>query len=223
MCKSKIEQLICDKGFSYLQPYFYNNQYALRCKLGIGEDDQYLLNAKKRAKEIFNILFPFGADAIIFNYWISDHSSPGQAGKYSFEEMGLRINDVIDSTVNSEAQQLRFLLKYQGGYRHDVIRNLETYEDLGGEYPINQRRNRIVCFADNEEFDYNYLIELQISGKGHDIGFVSFENECILSIYDDRGCDIVFATDEMMKFFYHKLEPYFLEYDAEEMKKRFEK
>ena len=60
-----------------------------------------------------------------------------------------------------------------------------------------------------------------MSGKGHEVGVVSFQNECIMSVYDDRGCDIVFATHEKMKEFYHTLEPYFLSYDAEEMKKRF--
>ena len=53
------------------------------------------------------------------------------------------------------------------------------------------------------------------------VHFVSFENECILSIYDDRGCDIVFTTKEKMREFYNKLKPYFLEYDAEEMSRRF--
>ena len=67
---SKIEQLIREKEFSYLQPYFYNNRYALRCELGVGEGDQYMINAKNRAMEIFNILFADGIDAIIFNYWI---------------------------------------------------------------------------------------------------------------------------------------------------------
>ena len=42
------------------------------------------------------------------------------------------------------------------------------------------------------------LIDLQINGKGYEIGFVSFRNECILSVYDDRGCDVVFATHEIM-------------------------
>ena len=53
------------------------------------------------------------------------------------------------------------------------------------------------------------------------VGFVSFENECILSIYDDRGCDIVFATHEKLREFYPLLKPYFLTYDAEEMARRY--
>lgn len=48
--------------------------------------------------------------------------------------------------------------------------------------------------------------------------FVSFENEFIFSIYDDRGCDIVFFSEEKYKEFYYKLEKYFLDYDRDRMK-----
>ena len=50
-----IEQLTDDE-FLYLQPWFYNNELALRCELGIGEDD-YMENAFSRAIQIANILF----------------------------------------------------------------------------------------------------------------------------------------------------------------------
>ena len=52
MYPSKMEQLILDRSFSYLQPYFYNHPYALRCELGIAKDQEYIDNAKKRAAEI---------------------------------------------------------------------------------------------------------------------------------------------------------------------------
>ena len=64
------------------------------------------------------------------------------------------------------------------------------------------------------------LIKEQIEERGFDTSFVSFENECILSVYDDRGCDAVFADKEKMCEFYPLLKPYFLEYDIEEMQKR---
>ena len=67
MENSKIERLIRDKEFSYLQPYFYNNRYALRCELGVGEGDQYMINAKNRAMEIFNILFANLLKNLVFN------------------------------------------------------------------------------------------------------------------------------------------------------------
>ena len=82
--------------------------------------------------------------------------------------------------------------------------------------------HRVVCYSDGRGFDTNDIIDRQIGETfGHDISFVSFENECILSIYDSRGCDIVFATQEKMKEFYHTLEPYFLDYDRAEMERRF--
>ena len=221
MENSKIEQLICDKEFSYLQPYFYNNQYALRCELGIGEGDQYLINAKKRAMEIFNILFSDGIDAIIFNYWLFDYSDCGQAARPWLEELEMAVGESIQNTIESEVDNLRFLLEMQAEYRHFAVRDLETYGDFDDEYIGKQRRNRIVCYSDGKDFDYSGLIDQEINGSGHNVGFVSFQNECILSVYDDRGCDVVFATREKMKKFYHVLEPYFLSYDTEEMKNRF--
>ena len=46
----------------------------------------------------------------------------------------------------------------------------------------------------------------------------SFKNNFIYSIYDDRGCDIVFFDEEKYKKFYLKLKKYFLDYDREGMK-----
>lgn len=219
---SKIEQLIRSREFSYLQPYFYNNPYALRCELGIGDAQQYMANAQKRALEICNILFPNGADAFIFNYWIYDNSNSGDAGRYDIESMGDDATEIIQNTIECETDRLRFLLENQVKYRHLAVRDLETYECFDDEYPGKERRNRIVCYADTEaKIDHAMLVDMQINGNGFEIGIVSFKNECILSVYDDRGCDIVFATPEKMKEFYTRLEPYFLPYDLEEMKKRF--
>jgi len=82
MIKSKVENLICNKYYSYLAPYFYNNPYALRCELDTEEEQQHNIPvAKKRALEIFKILFPRGADAIFFNYWMFDYSDNGDAEK----------------------------------------------------------------------------------------------------------------------------------------------
>lgn len=213
MAESLIERLICDKDFAYLQPYFYNNPHALRCELGVGNEKVYISNAKKRAEDIFNILFPDGADAIIFDYWITDHSSCGDA------DDDCDVDACIEYAVESEAQQLRFLLEHQSRYRHYAV-SVPTYSDADEEQPGKIRRSRIVCYGDGKGFDYDALIERQISGNGFGVGFVSFENECIMSVYDDRGCDIVFAVYEKMKEYYKKLEPYFLEYDLEEMERR---
>lgn len=221
MSKSIVEKLICDREFSYLEPYFYNNPYALRCELGIGADDEYIKNAKQRAVEIYNLLFPGGADAIILNYRIEDYSRSGEAEESFDDDCGISYRRFVESYITKEAEKLSFLLEYQGKYRHIVLRDLEDYKYNDGEELETEHRNRIICYSDGKGFDYDRIIDRQIADKGYDISFVSFKNECIFSIYDERGCDVVFTTQEKFKQFYHVLKPYFLEYDAEEMEKRF--
>jgi hypothetical protein len=215
---SKIEAMILDRAFDYLQPYFYNNPYALRCELGIGDTKEaYMRQARKRALEIYKILFPRKADAIIFNQWIYDWSDSGSA---EVKEYGDNASEMIDDRLNSETRALRFLLENMMKYRHVSVKRLKTYDDPADD---DIRRNRIVCYADDIGFDDLDLLERQIADENNsEVSLVSFENECILSVYDDRGCDIVFSTREKMREFYHLLEPFFLEYDHNMMKKRFE-
>ena len=220
--RSIVEEKICSSGFSYLQPYFYNNPYALRCELGIGDSaGEYMENAKRRATEIYHILFPKGADAIIFNYWMYDYCDSGEAESHVFDTE-YDLEGIIENRINMETEKLRFLSDHQLKYRHFTVRNLETYDEPGDHDYGRQRRNRVVCYSDGVGFDYPHLIAGQIDGNhNHDVSFVSFENECIFSIYDDRGCDVVFMTHDKLKEFYQKIQPYFLEYDAEEMQKRY--
>lgn len=221
--KSIVEEMICSKDFSYLNPYFYHNPYALRCELGIGNtDEEYWDNAEQRAMDIYRILFPRGADAIIFNYWLYDYCDSGEAESLQFDAND-DMEGIIENRIQSEAEQLRFLSNYQLKYRHFTVRDLATYDEPSDFDYGRHRRNRVVCYSDGVGFDYRNLIFSQIHGiHAHDVGFVSFENECIFSIYDDRGCDIVFMTHNKLKEFYHKIQPFFLEYDVEEMKRRYE-
>ncbi len=223
--KSKIEELILDSSFDYLQPYFYSNPNALRCELGIGcTREEHMRTARERAKAIYDILFRKKADAIIFSYWMYDFSDTGEAEKALYE--GVDTDEIIEKLVSREAQSLRFLSRCMMDYRHVTVRGLGTYDNPGDPgynpgYGLT-RRNRIVCYADENEFDVPALLDKQLSDRtDSEVGLVSFENECILSVYDDRGCDIVFATHEKMREFYRPLEPYFLDYDRKEMKKRY--
>ncbi len=215
---SIVEQRICSREFPYLQPYFYNHPYALRCELGMGDThEEYIANAKQRALEIYHILFPTGVDTMMFNHWLYDHCDSGDAGGDLLNGHD-SAEEAIQYWVNAKADTLRFLLEQQFKYRHLTVRNLDTYDADCSE---TERRNRVICYSDGIGFDYEALIEQEIEWEGHDVSFVSFENECIFSVYDDRGCDIVFMTHEKLKKFYHRLQPYFLEYDVEEMEKRY--
>ena len=216
---SLVEEIICSRDFSYLQPYFYNNPYALRCELGQGDDHrEYMAAALRRALEIYDILFPKGADAICFNYWLRDDCDSGPAEQDECDET---MEESLAHALEVEAKKYRFLRENQFRYRHVTVRNLPTYDEPDDpDYGLT-RRNRVVCFSDGKGFDYETLLRNEIFWEGYEVSFLSFENECIFSVYDDRGCDIVFMTREKLREFYHKLEPYFLDYDREEMERRF--
>ena len=218
---SIVDERIRCKDFPYLHPYFYNHPFALRCELGIGDtNEEYMASAVRRALEIYNTLFPAGADAIVFNYWSYDYCDSGDAEVDCYGEE-YDLEGVIENRIEIEAKKLRFLSEYQMKYRHFTVRNIQTYDEPEDEDYERQRRNRVVCYSDGKGFDYHALLKQEIQGKGLEVGFVSFENECIFSVYDDRGCDVVFMTQEKLREYYHRLQPYFLEYDALEMEKRY--
>lgn len=217
---SIVEGKICSRDFSYLHPYFYSNPYALRCELGQGDETgEYMATALRRALEIYDILFPDGADAFCFNYWQYDPCDTGPAEQDACEES---MEEAIACSLRFAAERHRFLLENQFRYRHVTVRDLPTYDEPGDpDYGIN-KRNRVVCFSDGKGFDHEKLINNELSWQdGYEVSFISFANECIFSVYDDRGCDIVFMTREKLREFYHRIEPYFLDYDREEMERRF--
>ena len=215
--KSIVEERICSKEFFYLQPYFYKNPYALRCELGMGDtDEEYMGNALRRALEIYDILFPEGADCLLFNHWMYDYCGSGDPEEEGEEDY----EGILENRIAAETQKLRFLSYMQMKYRHLTIRDLETYDDPTDPESGRCRRNRVICYSDGKGFDHKKLIQDEINWEGYGVSFVSISNECILSVYDDRGCDVVFMTHEKMAEFYGKLEPYFLDYDREEMHRR---
>ena len=67
---------------------------------------------------------------------------------------------------------------------HTVIRS----KMLVGDYQIANKGDTVV--------DTKYGMNEVESNLIHD--HERFRNECILSVYDDRGCDVVFATHEIM-------------------------
>lgn len=98
------------------------------------------------------------------------------------------------------------------------MKNLKTYAEPDDEDFGNIQRNRIICYSNRDRENDLQIISRQIADENScEISLVSFENECIMSVYDDRGCDIVFVTPQKMKEFYPLLKPYFLDYDRGEM------
>ncbi len=218
---SEIERLLLSREYPYLQPYFYNHPHALRCELGRGRGpEEFAETARARAEAIWRILFPEGADAVIFNYWMYDRSFTGDPAQDHPALSDEARTWLLETQIREEAEQLRFLDAMQSCYRHVVVRDLPTYEDDGPERDV--WRNRIVCYPGARGFDDLGLLHRQLVDEPLplDVSLVSFRNECILSVYDARGCDIVFADHASMMRFYARLQPFFLAYDAAEMARR---
>ena len=202
---SEIEKKLLDSSFKYYPPLLYHNALSLRCGLSLGS----LRSALKRAREIFGILFEDGPDAVVFNYAITDYSESGGAGETA---------PASGPSLRYETHKLRFLLSFQDGYRHEAIRDVACA--LSAEDGL-VRNNRMICYSDGRGFDNEKLIRQCAEDRFNpDLGFVSLKNECVMCIYDDRGCDIVFADAGKFLAFYPKLEPYLLDYDRALMEER---
>ena len=203
-----IEEMIQKRDFRYEPPYFYNNQFALRCELGIGESNEArLANAKKRATEIFNILFENNVDMFFFDNFIYDFDFDTGETVY------------IDNLISLEKKRLKFSLSYQKKFNHIVIRDI-PFDNDGDNNDEIVRRNRICCYP-NKKFNAIETLYSQIDNQENPIiHFVSCDNSCIFSVYDDRGCDIVFFDKKKFQHFYPLLQTYFLDYDLALMEQR---
>lgn len=196
---STIETNILSKDFQYLQPFF-------------------IITLQQRALEIFRILFPAGADALFFDYWLYDDCWSGAPELES--EYAEDIEEIHKTCIENRVALMKFLFHFQERYRHSIVKGLSGYGDDCNDDTF-LGRNRVVCYADGKAFDVNSILSNQINCQTNPlVNFVSFEKELIFSVYDDRGCDIVFSTHEAMTAFYEKLEPYFLDYDRKEMFRR---
>lgn len=202
-----IEKRILSKDFCYNPPYFYNNNLALRCELGIGDsDEEYMANAKNRAAIIYSILFEKGVDMFFFDNYISD---------WDFD-MGDTV--YIGNLISTEKKRLKFSLGYQNRFNHKIVRDIPLGE--GDDDTDIIRRNRICCYPDRR-FNAIDVINAQIDSQlNPTVHLVSFENSCILSVYDDRGCDIVFFDKSKFRKFYPLLQKYFLDWNRVLMEQR---
>ena len=187
-----MREKIIDPTFDYSQPWFYRNKLSLRCELGIGQGKEYFDNASKRAMKIANILFE---NKKIDAAFYVEYFIDGKACEVG--NFGININEVINLDM-------------------DVLHSVDLIdEDID---TVKRYISYDIDFAVLEEIIKNQ-IENQYSPL---VSFVSFDNQFIFSVYDDRGCDIVFFCEDKYVEFYPKLKDYFLDYDREKMKGTFE-
>ena len=206
MLMSQIEKLILSRDFDDESPHFYRNAWALRCELGQGEGEAWTKSARERARAIYHTLFPRPADALIFDDLLIDYTFN------SGEDVCL---GPVGEAIRAETRRLRHLFRYSNKWRHRVVKNLRP--QTAADFDV---RSRVICYSEGRPFGDEDIIDEEIDERGFGAGLVSFDSECVLWVYDGRGCDAVFATPEAMLAAYDRLEPYFLPYDAAEMARR---
>lgn len=190
---NNINKKLLDSSFLYLQPWFYNNKLALRCELGIGESNEYMNNAFHRAINIANILFENKKiDAAFYHRYFDNDGHT-----YDTNDFTLGVEAIVELD------------------RCSLVQLEEIDDDVSA---VKRYISYDIDFVTLENI-LKSQIECQLNPL---VSFVSFDNQFIFSVYDDRGCDIIFYSSEKFKEFYLKLEPYFLDYDREKMKETFE-
>ena len=183
-----MREKIIDSTFDYSRPWFYRNKLALRCELGIGKGKKFMDNAIDRAMKIAYILFE---NKKIDAAFYDEYFIDGKACEVG--NFGINIAEVINLDM-------------------DVLHSINMIDE-----DIDAVKRCISYDIDFAVFER--IIKNQIDNQHSPlVSFVSFGNEFIFSVYDDRGCDIVFFSEDKYKEFYAKLELYFLDYDITTMK-----
>ena len=120
--------------------------------------------------------------------------------------------------VKDKIESSSFLYLEPWFYNNELSIRCELGIGYDNEYFINAE-NRALEILDIK-IKIIDAIKQMFKNQSYVYHFVSYKNNLIYSIYDDRGCDIVFFKKEDYKKYYSKLEKYFLEYDKELMEKR---
>lgn len=187
-----MREKIIDQTFDYSQPWFYRNKLSLRCELGIGQGKDYIVNAIDRAMKIANILFENRKIDAAFYEECFIDGKACEVGNFE-----IRIDEIINLDM-------------------DVLHSIDLIDE-----DIETVKRYISYDIDFAVFEG--IIKNQIDNQYSPlVSFVSFDNQFIFSVYDDRGCDIVFFSENKYKEFYDKLEPYFLDYDRTTMKNTYD-
>lgn len=193
--EKSMETRLLDPGLAYPRPWFYGNPWALRCELGQGDDVRtFLASAQARAEAIAAILFRDGQpDAVFADMVMTPNGTPW---------------------CKIDRKRHRALT---ARYRSFTVEKIAPgpFDD-----EENALRSRFFFWRDEDTFDVSAIIAACFDEQASTLHLLSRTADCALSIYDSRGCDIVFANPRAMLQYYHVLSPYFLDYDRAEMEAR---
>ena len=105
-------------------------------------------------------------------------------------------------------------------FLHEDIEDISIVEDDCAEIPVKITRS---VFYPDRDITNELIKENIVNHYAFHSHLVSYDNDCIVSIYDERGLDIVFFDEDKYCEIYEKLFNYLLQYDIEVMRKKYDK
>lgn len=187
-----IQDIIFQPSFLYEQPWFYNNKLALRCSLENKRKNPYEI-----ALEISKLLFTDNVDCLFFDQYIYSDKLPES------NDISLILNKKHTILKHIEENNIKII---KLNYKDDDDDELEEV-------------NRIFYFSN--KIDIGEIINNNFDTSTPIIHLVSLKHNFIFSIYDKRGCDIVFFNEKEFIKYYSILENYLFDYDKKKMKEKF--
>jgi hypothetical protein len=111
---------------------------------------------------------------------------------------------------------------YQLQYQSLVNGNHDEEDDITHQYVLQCKNNDIkyaqllkaICY---EDFLHPSTILKNNQQSGYNIYFVNMTRKIIFHLYDDRGCDVLAADKETIRFLYEQYNGWILDYDRKEI------
>lgn len=161
----------------------YHHTYPLsqniRFELGYGSEENYMINAKKRATKIFNDVFQKD-DPIQLIFFVSKYSRKTRINRFLFRNDYKIIDSFETSAFNDYYDEPIMVLIVE-----TKINNLKILKTIDA-----------LCYQ-----DFPTPVKLKIPSI---LVFYNPKTNTILNVYDDRGCDLWSDNEFSQKKMYHK-------------------
>jgi hypothetical protein len=103
-----------------------------------------------------------------------------------------------------------------------VSGNQDEEDDITHQFVLQCKNNDIkyaqllkaICY---EDFPHPSTILKNNQQSGYNIYFVNMTRKIIFHLYDDRGCDVLAADKETIRFLYEQYNGWILDYDRKEI------
>jgi len=192
------------KGLIVKQPLFYNWTIGLRFNLQTSSPDkeEYFDEVLKRATTLFQKTFDPSDNLLIVFI------------QFKWKRRKIRFKNYF-------FKQIKGLNKEEIDYRR--INRLYEKNDIDDIWNVATIKVKADRLNYTETFraiaNVDFARDPNIQGQ---VYIINADKNIIFNMYDDRGLDIISTDKELLKSLYKTFDSWLLDYDRDEMKKRFE-